>query len=357
MNVRICRTIRIQSVKAMQTSGPIKDFAKYAQVSQQQFLRPLSPSELSDASIFVYRRSFRSLASLTLLPSLFVSGVVIVFFQLLYPYLFPKTEKDTDLVLQVLQTTILLVGGIGLSAIVALIGLSRICSFAHVLAEAALTDEDLSQSDIETRAQPLFGKSYRLLVRSSVYSLGVAFLSLLPLLLSGIFGALTASYNMYPAVAVGISLVILPVGLILALSRFSIALGTVSVGLAEGVEPKDALARAKYLFGNKSRPLPKANPAAGGIVAGACLYFILRIGYNATMNELTLSEIILSKMPTTLIRVIADTALSLIPEFLFIFLVLPFATLAGSLYYYQRRIVVEGLDIKTLYEKLPANRR
>ena len=341
----------------MQTSGPIKDFAKYAQVSQQQFLRPLTPSELSDASIFVYRRSFRTIASLTLLPSLFVSGVVLVFFQLLYPYLFPKSEKDTDLALQVLQTTILLVGGIGLSAVVALIGLSRICSYAHVLAEAAIQDEIPTQSEIESRAKPLFGKSYRLLIRSSIFSVGIAFASLLPLLISGIFGALTASYNMYPAVAVGISLVILPIGLILALSRFSVALGTVSVGLAENVEPKVALKRAQYLFGSKSRPMPKANPAAGGIVAGAGLYLILRLGYNAAMNQLTLSDIILSKMPTTLLRVIADTTLSLIPEFLFIFLVLPFATIAGALYYYQRRIVVEGLDIKTLYEKLPANRR
>ena len=271
--------------------------------------------------------------------------------------MFPKSEKDTDLALQVLQTTILLVGGIGLSAVVALIGLSRICSYAHVLAEAAIQDEIPTQSEIESRAKPLFGKSYRLLVRSSIFSIGIAFASLLPLLISGIFGALTASYNMYPAVAVGISLVILPIGLILALSRFSVALGTVSVGLAENVEPKVALKRAQYLFGSKSRPMPKANPAAGGIVAGAGLYLILRLGYNAAMNQLTLSDIILSKMPTTLLRVIADTTFSLIPEFLFIFLVLPFATIAGALYYYQRRIVVEGLDIITLYEKLPANRR
>ena len=341
----------------MQTSGPIKDFARYAQVSQQQFLRPLSPSELSDASIFVYRRSFRSIASLTLLPSLFVSGIVLVFFQILYPYLFPKSEKDTDLALQVLQTTVLLVGGIGLSTVVALIGMARICSFSHVIAEAALRDEVPTQSEIEDRAKPLFGKSYRLLVRSSLFSVGIIFLSLVPLLLSGIFGALTASQNMFPAAAVVISLIILPVGLLVALSRFSIALGTVSVGLAEDIEPKAALKRAQYLFGSKSRPIAKANPAAGGILAGFGLYLILRLGYNGAMSTLTLSDMILSKMPTTLLRVIVDTMLSLLPEFLFIFLVLPFVTIAGALYYYQRRIVVEGLDITTLYEKLPANRR
>ncbi len=341
----------------MQTSGPIKDFAKYAQVSQQQFLRPLTSSELSDAAIFVYRRSFRSIASLSLLPSLFVSGVVLVFFQLLYPYLFPKSEKDTDLALQVLQTTILLVGGIGLSTIVALIGLSRICAMAHVLAEAALRDEVPTQSEIEARAKPLYGKTYKLLVRSSIFSVGIAFLSLVPLLLSGIFGALTASYNMFPAIAVVISCIILPIGLIVALSRFSVALGTVSVGLAENKDPKASLKRAQYLFGAKSRPIPKANPASGGILAGVGIYFILRLGYSAAMSDLTLSDMILARMPTTLLRVIVDTMLSLLPEFLFIFLVLPFAAIAGALYYYQRRIVVEGLDITTLHEKLPANRR
>ena len=341
----------------MQSSGPIKDFAKYAQVSRQQFLRPLSPSELSDAAIFVYRRHFRAIASLTLLPSLCVSGVVLVFFQLLYPYLFPKSESASNIGFQVLQTTLLLFGGIGLSTVVALIGLSRICAYSHVLAEAAIRDEDPNQSEIESRAKPLFGTAFRLLIRSSIFSLGVAFVSLLPLLISGMFGALTASTNMFPAVAVVISLVILPIGMILALTRFSVALGTVSVGLAESKDPKAAIERSKYLFGAKSRPQPKANPAAGGILAGLGLYLILRLGYSSAMSDLTLSDMILSRMPTTLLRIIADTVLSLIPEFLFIFLVLPFTTIAGSLYYFQRRIVVEGMDISTLYEKLPANRR
>lgn len=341
----------------MQTSGPVKDFAKYAQVSQQQFLRPLSPSELSDACIFIYRRSFRAISALCLLPSLFISGIVIVFFQLLYPYLFPKSEKDNDLILQVLQSSLLLFGGIALSVIVALIGLSRICSYSHVISLAAIGDEVLTQNEIEQRAKPYFTQAYKLLVRASLFSVGIAFLSLVPLLISGLFGALTASANMFPSVAVAISLFILPVGLLIALARFSIALGTVSVGLSENIEPKAALKRAQYLFGNKSRPIARANPAAGGIVAGLFLYLLLRLGYNSAMNDLTLSDMILSRMPTPLIRIIVDTMLSMIPEFLLIFLVIPFSTIAGAMYYYQRRIVVEGLDISTLHEKLPANRR
>ncbi|MFO0044032.1 MAG: hypothetical protein ACK53G_01145 [Armatimonadota bacterium] len=49
--------------------------------------------------------------------------------------------------------------------------------------------------------------------------------------------------------------------------------------------------------------------------------------------------------------------LSILPEFIAIWLIVPFIALTGALYYQQRRIVVEGLDIETLYEILPANRR
>lgn len=340
----------------METNGPIRDFQKYAQVSTLPLLRPLGPTEIGDAAIYIYRSNFNKLIPLCMTPSLFVSSVIIVFFQLLTPIFFAKSESN-DLLGQVLQSAILLFGGVTLSLIVALIGLSKIASLSHALVQTALRDETITQAELDRRAKPFAAQAFSLLLRASGFSLGIVMISLIPMLLSGILGAVTSDQSAVSAIVLFISLFAIPIGIIIALSRFSVALGTMSVGLSENLKPKGALERAKYLFSSKSRPMPKANPAANGLVMGGILYLFLRAGYSSVLSGLGLDVQLVEMMPTPLLRIFIENILRILPEFLAILFLLPYTTVAGALYYYQRRIVVEGLDIVTLYESLAPNRR
>ena len=340
----------------MQTNGPIQDYARYVSATTSKLLRPHGPGETSDSAIFIYRRSFPTISSLTMLPSLFISGFAVVFYQRLFPRLF-ETQYQGDTNLQILEFCLYLFGGLTAGFIVATIGLAKIATFAHVLVDAAVKNEDLNKVEVERRAAPYFGIAYRTMMRSIWYTLSIVFLSILPIVFAGLSLSITKDNNIIPGL-VGIwSVLVIPVGIIWSLTRLNIGLGAASVAFNESKPPKEALKRSRYLFGSKSKPPPKANPAASAIGGSILIYVLLRIGYSSVISQLGISDAIIKFMPSPYLKVIANIAIGILPEFITIWLVTPYVAVAAALFYYQRRICVEGLDISILYEKLPSSRR
>ncbi|MBS1701255.1 MAG: hypothetical protein JST12_06310 [Armatimonadetes bacterium] len=321
-----------------------------------KLLRPHAPGETSDAAIFLYRRSFSAIANLSLLPSLFISGFAVVFFELLFPRLF-ETRYQNDTSSQILEFTLYLFGGLTAGFIVATIGLAKVATYAHVLVEAEVKNEEINQVEIERRARPYFGLAYKTMLRTVWYTLSIAFLSVIPLIVSGLLVGITGEGNVIPGILGILSIFFIPVGIIWSLTRLNIGLGAISVALNENKSPKEAIERAKYLFGSKSKPAPKANPAASAIGSTFLIYLLLRVGYSSAMAAIGIQDWVRNAMPSPYLKVIADIVLGILPEFLAIWLVTPFVAIAAALFYYQRRICVEGLDISILYEKLPSSRR
>jgi hypothetical protein len=340
----------------MQTNGPIHDYARYVSATTNQLLRPHAPGETSDASIFIYRQKFSVLCQLTLLPSLFISGFVVVFYQLLFPRLF-ETQYQADTNLQVLEFSLYLFGGVTAGFIVGTIGLARIATFAHVLVEAAIRGEEINRVETERRAAGYFGVAYRTMLRSIWFTLSVALIAVVPIIIAGLLLSITKDDNLIPSVIGVYSVLAMPVALIWSITRLNIGLGATSVALNENRKPKDSLLRARYLFGSKSKPLPRTNPASSAIAASLLLYLFLRIGYSVTMSQLGIPDYIINNLPTPYLKTIANIFFGILPEFVAIWLVTPYIAVAAALFYYQRRISVEGLDISILYDKLPSNRR
>lgn len=340
----------------MQTNGPIQDYARYVSATTSQLLRPHAPGETSDASLFLYRRSFSAIASLCLLPSLFVSGFVVVFYQLLFPRLF-ETQYKANTNLQVLEFCLYLFGGLTAGFVVATIGMAKIATYAHVLVEAAIKNEEVNRVQIERRAAPYFGLAYRTMLRSIWFTLAGTLVTVLPVILAGLSLSVTADTNLLPSLVLVYSLLVIPIGVIWSLTRLNVGMGAVSVALNENKKPKEAIRRAKYLFGSKSKPPPKTNPAASAIGVSLPLYLFLRIGYSSVMSEFGVNDYIVNVLPTPYLKVIGNIFFGILPEFVAIWLVVPYVAVAAAMFYYQRRICVEGMDISILYEKLPSSRR
>lgn len=340
----------------MQTNGPVQDYARYVSATTSKLLRPHAAGETTDAAIYIYRRAFSSIASLSLLPSLFISGFAVVFMQLLFPKLF-ETQYKSDTSMQIMEFCLYLFGGLTAGFIVATIGLAKIATYAHVLVEASVKNEEVNRTEIERRSRPYFLKAYRVMLRSILYTLWIAFATILPVVLAGLALAITKETNFLPSLIGVYSLLLIPAGIIWSLTRLNIGLGAVSVALNEGTNPKESLRRSRYLFGSKSKPAPKANPAATAIGGCFLIYLLLRVGYSATVSALGLRDHLVGWMPSPYLKVLADIALGILPEFLTIWLVTPYVATAAAMFYYQRRICVEGYDISLLNEKLPSSRR
>ncbi len=340
----------------MQTNGPIHDYARYASASSSSLLRPHAPGETSDAAVFIYRKNFSTLAQLSMLPSLFISGFVIIFYELIFPRLF-VTQFESDTSLQILEFCIYLFGGLTAGFIVANIGLAKIATYAHVIVDAAINQEDLNRVQVERRAAGHFGIAYRTMMRTIFFTLAPAMASVIPLVICGLLLTITQEANIIPGVAAALGSTLIPIGIIWSLTKLNVGLGAASVALNENRKPKEAILRSKYLFGNKSKPPPKANPAATAIGGSILIYILLRAGYSSLLSSFEVGTHIQNLMPTPYLKAAADIVIGILPEFLAILFITPYVAVAAALFYYQRRICVEGLDISLLNENLPSNRR
>jgi hypothetical protein len=340
----------------MQTNGPVQDYARYVSGTTSKLLRPHAPGETTDAAIFLYRKSFSAISQLALIPSLYISSFAVIFYELIFPRLF-ETRYESDTNLQILEFCLYLFGGLSAGFVVATIGLAKISTYAHVLVEAEIKNEEITRADIERRASGHFALAYRTMLRTIWFTLSASLISLLPIILSGLLLSVTKDTNVLPSLVAIYSSIGVPVGVILSLTRINVGLGAVSVGLNEKKTSKEAFARSKYLFGPKSKPPPKANPASSAIGGSIILYILLRIGYSSLLSEFSVGEIITKLLPTPYLKVASSIVISILPEFIAIWLVTPYVAIAAAMFYYQRRICVEGLDISILNEKLPSSRR
>ena len=340
----------------MQTNGPIQDYARYVSATTSKLLRPHGPGETSDAAIYIYRRAFSSISSLSLLPSVFISGFVVVFIQLLFPRL-TETNYEGNTSMQILEFCLYLFGGLTAGFFVATIGFAKIATYAHVLVDAAVKNEEINRVEIERRAGPYFFAAYKSMLRTIWFTMAPTLISLVPVVLAGLSLSITKDTNTIPSLIGVYSLILIPICLIWTLTRLNVGLGAVSVALNEGTNTKDSVARSRYLFGSKSKPTPKTNPASTAIGGSLLIYLLLRAGYSAAVSELGIEDYVLRNLPSPYLKVVVQIFFSILPEFLAIWLVVPYVATAASLFYYQRRICVEGMDISILNEKLPSYRR
>jgi uncharacterized membrane protein len=343
-------------MQKMQTNGPIRDYASYASLNQRRYLHPQTSGETLDNGLHTYRLYFREIASYCLAPSALIAGFISCFSALLIPRLF-QTSFLQNSRLQILEFIVILFVGIAIGFIVAGIGLAKISSICHGIADLQLKGSSSFQIDIERNSNKAFLSSFFTYIRTFWFVIFPFALSLAPIIICGFIATVTPETDALTGIAGVLSLLCIPVGAVWSLTRIGLGIGAVSVTLAENVTPKDAIKRANYLFGRKSQPAPKTNPVGTSIGNGIVIYLILRGGYSAIIGQFEIERNITGWFSNAYAKQTAELILSILPEFIAIWLIVPFIALTGALYYQQRRIVVEGLDIETLYEILPANRR
>jgi hypothetical protein len=340
----------------MQTRGPIRDYSRYALSARSRNLRPKSQGEISDAAAYAYRTHFGIIGPLCLVPSLYVSTFILIFFLLVFPRLF-ETEYANDLSKQVVEFAALLFGGLTIGFAVCNVGLAKIATICHVVVQSTMLDEELSRDEIERRANKLMIPAYQTLLRSVLHVVGILLLSLAPLVIGGLLLPKTSSDNFLPGILAFISIVSIPIGFILMLMRVGVGMGSVCVNIAEGLSPKESLKRAKYLFGTKSKPVIRGNPALSSGFVTFIIYLCLRAGFTALISSLDVDAFLLEHINIPVLKILVNIIINLLPEFIFVWLAIPYIGMVASFFYYERKIAVEGMDIEVLYKNLPAGRR
>jgi hypothetical protein len=340
----------------MQTNGPIRDYALYANLNQRRYLRPESPGETLESAIQTYRLYFKEICQLSLVPSLLVSGFFTCFTALLLPRLFKTTFSDNTS-LQVVEFILVLFGGLTIGFVAAALGLSRIAVICHTIADLQFRNQSMVLSEIERASFSMLLRTFATLIRTFFFVILPFAVSMIPILICGLLLAVTSSKDALLGVAGILCLLIVPIGAVWSLTRLSTGIGAISVSLTENKRPKEAVLRTRYLFGSKSKPPVRSNPVVTSIINSLILYLILRSGYSGADQIIGFSDFVLKWFKNPIANQTVELALSILPEFIAIWLLIPFISLTGAMFYHQRRIVVEGLDIKTLYDELPANRR
>jgi hypothetical protein len=340
----------------MQTRGPVKDYSRYALSARSRHLRPKSAGEVGDVAAHTYRTNFGLIGPLCLIPSLYVSTFVLVFFLLVFPRLFETDFKD-DLSMQVVEFVLLLLGGISIGFAVCNIGFAKIATICQVVVEATMLDEELSREEIERRASKRLFPAYKTLLVSVFHVVGILLITLIPLVIGGLLLPSTSDNNVIPGILAVASIIAIPLGFVLMLTRLGVGMGSVCINIAEGLNAKESLKRAKYLFGNKSKPAIRGNPAlSAGFIAFA-IYILLRLGFLGLLETFNVKDFLFERIDMPILKILSNIFVNLLPEFIFIWLATPYVGMVASFFYYERRIAVEGMDIEVLYKNLPAGRR
>jgi hypothetical protein len=340
----------------MQTNGPVRDYARYVVASSSKFLRPQSIGESTDAAQYIYRKYFTRLISITIAPSLYISGFLTVLFYLVFPRLF-ETSYVGNRTYQIIEFCVFLTLGLTVGIAVAGLGLAKIATFANEIVKATLVSEDLTTEEIAKRSKGRLLATYRTVLRVTWYQSGFLLISVTPLILGGFLTNITSETNVIAGVAALISMITIPIGVIFAMARLGVSMCSVATCAEEQTKPKDTIKRGKKLYVNQAYGRQAGNPAVNASVSMALIYVFLRVGLFIVDNTLGIKQSILEFVQVPLLRIFVDTAMTLLPEVVTVTLVIPYLTIASSMHYYQRRISQEGLDIETLFSKLPANRR
>lgn len=340
----------------MQTNGPIRDYASYANLNQRRYLRPEAPGETLDSAIHTYRLYFKDICQLTLLPSLLISGFLTCFTSLLLPRLF-KTSFSENTTLQVIEFVVVLFGGLTTGFVVSALGLSRISVICHTVADLQFKNQSMVLSEIERASFAVLFRTFATLLRTFFFVIFPFALSVSPILICGLLLAVTPKTDALLGIISILCLFLIPIGGIWSLTRLSTGIGAISVAISENKKPREAIARTRYLSSSKSRPPVRSNPVVTAIINSTVLYLVLRSGYSSIDSLVGFSDTVIQWFRSPILNQTAELTFSILPEFIAIWLIVPFISVTGAMFYHQRRIVVEGLDIKTLYEELPANRR
>jgi hypothetical protein len=339
----------------MQTNGPVRDYARYANASSNPLLRPQSPQETNETAVSIFRRYFSRILPLTLIPSLYVSGFAVILIQMILPRLF-ETENVDNIRSQVVEFTVVLLVGCVAGTIAYALGTSQIAVIANEVVKAEMAGQDLTTSELERRCKARFSKTFITTLRISWHHSGLLMLGVLPLITAGFLLGITSTENQIPAYLVYLSGLMIIIGLIITLMRVGTTMIAVSIAAEEQISSGAAIKRSKSLqqvkFGRSG-----TDPVVNAAILVFLIYLLL-VGSLAILNSmLKISSTIIEWFSNSLVKGFIDILLGLFPHMLVIVFVVPYLAICSSFNYYQRRIRLEGMDIEALFSKLPANQR
>lgn len=339
----------------MQTNGPIRDYSEFVKAGVSERFRPQTAAEISDQAAYIYRKHFSTIATACLVPSIYVSGFLVVLFQMILPRLTETQFVSENL--QIAEFAILAIVGMVVGFFMLALGYSKIFGISYVIAAGDYTGNKFNLRDVESINSLNQGAAFRTILWGLWYVCSPMLLLFAPLLLLAIvplpesFGGLTSSLLVVGGV------ILVPAALIWSLSRANIGFGSIAAGIFEHLRGKALVDRAKQLYARAPMYMRRTDSISSAIVSTVLIYGILRLGYWAIIKSLDISGWIANMTDNPFVRVWADITIGILPEFLVCWLLTPYIAITFALDYYQRRINIEGLDIQALYEQLPQNQR
>lgn len=342
-------------LRYMQTNGPIQDYSEFVKAGVSQRFRPQSAAEISDQAAYIYRKHFSTIATACLVPSVYVSGFLVVLVNILLPRL-TETRFEGNENLQIAEFALLSIVGMVVGFFMLALGYSKIFGVSYVIAAGDYTGNKFNLRDVESINSLNQGDAFRTILWGLWYVCSPMLLLFAPLLLLALL-PLPASFSGGVSTLLVIGGVILvPTALIWSISRANVGFGSIAAGIFEHLRGKSLIERAKQLYA-RTAIYRRTESISSALVSTALIYIVLRLGYWAVLSIFNVSQWINNLTDNPFIRVWADVVISILPEFLACWLLTPYIAITFALDYYQRRINIEGLDIQALYEQLPQNQR
>ncbi len=328
------------------TFDPLARFLnqKSARFERRALLRPMSSSQVVDASLQVYRALGGRILFLTLIPALF-STVAIYF---LLDYVIPmlgSTSDPTNVETQIGEAVFV----VALALFVALPLIIFSASYAGALACNLVSDHVNGLVPSPQAAQDValrnIGRIFLFGVRQAILGAGGLILGTVLL----IAGAMVDTS--YPDASGWIALLaILAFGacFVVAPLVFSFECLTIPVMIIEGSSVRKAALRSRQLLKSVGRN-PSGMPAVSNLFAMVIvLLLLLTIGIGSGIGILVSIADVAAWLETSLGADLSNKLLQIVPTFLAVWLLVPVWSVTSTLIYFERRVRLEGYDIEAL---------
>jgi hypothetical protein len=335
------------------TSDPIERYLADhgAKLEKRERLKAMTPSEVVNMALRVYRQLGWTFLTLTVVPSLFCLAAIAFVIDYVLPSL-TVTHHESSINGQLGEAGVSFLLALFVGGPLFLLGLSYMSAVVIHLTSAYMSGKNLDPEAAVRSARRLVPTLFQVSLRELVLSSSGVIVSLV---LMGL-GAVISQYTSSDSPAGGFILLLgcfgIAAGIFVFLYVVSIHGLAPAIAVIEDVGGRSASRRSTWLM--------KAQWAHGSGVSSLLNAFLLMalagsiewFGFEAMFSVFDLPRHVEDLVSGSPIGGLLEAAFGLLPSFLVVWTVLPLWATCVTIVYYERRIRLEGFDIEVLADEI-----
>ena len=236
------------------------------------------------------------------------------------------------------------------------LALALVCTFTTELARRWLLNIDLKWTEIDTATTSMFVSGWKGLSYALFMVFRWALLGIFVTAGAGLMSTISGPDSPVPGFIAVIGMLLFSAAALYAFYDLTQVIFVVPTYISEGLKGKASVKRSRELK-KITKAMDPGSPIGGSIAVFFILGLILYSGFGTLEAAFQISAKLTDWIQIPSFKVMAVSAISLIPGILAVWITLPYFATIVAISYFERRARKEGYDIELLVQQMSLLRR